>query len=228
MYSITDVLKTLPDNFVPIWYEPMFRGNAVQRIVSAHPECAWEKSWCSSPDPSNTSPLDFPETHSAYIGSEMNIKKLGEMESHAWAHTGFGLHSLNLGTLKMFNRAAKLYTDKLVFFSQHPTNIWVGTDLKKMNKTLISIKKQNIVLYSSKPVTRPFKSQKPPKILEPIDNDNVFNIDIAKLFSDDYTTFLEEYTQITDYFSLTPKPNAIRAFILRYLEREKHVSLAKS
>ena len=158
----------------------------------------------------------------------MNIKKLGEMESHAWAHTGFGLHSLNLGTLKMFNRAAKLYTDKLVFFSQHPTNIWVGTDLKKMNKTLISIKKQNIVLYSSKPVTRPFKLQKPPKILEPIDNDNVFNIDIAKLFSDDYTTFLEEYTQITDYFSLTPKPNAIRAFILRYLEREKHVSLAKS
>ena len=65
-------------------------------------------------------------------------------------------------------------------------------------------------------------------MLVPIDKDNVFNIDIAKLFSDDYTTFLEEYTQITDYFSLTPKPNAIRAFILRYLEREKHVSLAKS
>ena len=56
----------------------------------------------------------------------------------------------------------------------------------------------------------------------------MFLILISKLFSDDYTTFLEEYTQITDYFSLTPKPNAIRAFILRYLEREKHVSLAKS
>lgn len=228
MYYIADVLKSLPDNFIPIWYERMYRGNAVQRILSAHPECAWEKLWCSSPDPSIISPLDFPETHSAFTGSDENIEKLGEMESHAWAHTGFGLHDLETETLKTFVRAAKKHSDKLVFFSQHPTGVWtVMTEVQCVDWSLVSIKKQNIFLYSSKPFTRPFKDNRVPKV-EPIDQDNVFNIDIAKLFSDDYLTFLQEYNQIVSYFNLTPKTNAIRAFILRYLEREKHVSLAKS
>ena len=218
MYYIIDVLKALPNNFIPIWYNRMYRGNAVQRILSAHPECAWEKQWCSSPDPSNTSPLDFPETHSAYLGSEENIKNLGETESHAWAHTGFGLYDLERDTVLKFRQAAKQHVDKLVFFSQHPTGVL---------SDIISVKKQNIFLYSSKPFTRPFKNNRVPDVA-PIKKDNVFNIDIAKLFSDDYLTFLQEYNQIVSYFNLTPKPNAIRAFILRYLEREKHVSLAKS
>jgi len=227
MYYIIDVLKALPDNFIPIWYNRMYRGNAVQRILSAHLECAWEKAWCASPDPSNTSPLDFPETHSAYLGSEENIEKLGEMESHAWAHTGFGLHDLERNTILKFRQAAKQHVNKLVFFSQHPTGVWSNNKLKRADLSLISIKKQNIFLYSSKPFTRPFKDDRVPNAV-PIDKDNVFNIDIAKLFSEDYTTFLQEYNQIIEYFYLTPKTNAIRAFILRYLEREKHVSLAKS
>jgi|TARA_B100000073_G_scaffold330878_1_gene319739 hypothetical protein len=227
MYYIADVLKSLPDNFIPIWYERMYRGNAVQRILSAHPECAWEKLWCSSPDSSITSPLDFPETHSAFNGGDENLKNLGEMESHAWAHTGFGLHDLETETLKMFVKATRTYKDKLVFFSQHPTGVWSNSKLQRVDWSLVSIKKQNIFLYSSKPFTRPFKDNRVPNV-EPIDLDNVFNIDIAKLFNDDYLTFLQEYNQIVGYFNLTPKPNAIRAFILRYLEREKHVILAKS
>ena len=217
MYSRIDVLKALPDSFIPIWYEFMFRGNAVQRILSAHSECAWEKTWCSSPDPSNVYPLDFPETHLSYLGSDDNIKRLGESESHAWAHTGFGLHHLDQNTIKKFMQAAKTHKDKLVFFSQHPDE-----------EAIISIKKRNVFLYSSKPFTRPFKDKKLPQTVLPINKDNVFNIDIAKLFSDDYIIFLQEYNEIVDYFNFTPKPNAIRAFILRYLEREKHVSLAKS
>ena len=237
MYYIADVLKSLPDNFIPIWYERMYRGNAVQRILSAHPECAWEKEWCSSPDSSNTLPLDFPETHSAYLGGDENIEKLGEIESHAWAHTGFGLHDLERATIVKFKQAAKQHSDKLVFFSQHPTGVWSDNKfllsvsifnlLQHVDWSLVSIKKQNIFLYSSKPFTRPFKDNRVSNV-EPIGLDNVLNIDIAKLFSDDYLIFLQEYNQIVSYFNLTPKPNAIRAFILRYLEREKHVILAKS
>mgnify|MGYP000669100548 CR=1 FL=1 len=100
--------------------------------------------------------------------------------------------------------------------------------LFRSEEAIISIKKRNVFLYSSKPFTRPFKDKKLPQTVLPINKDNVFNIDIAKLFSDDYIIFLQEYNEIVDYFNFTPKPNAIRAFILRYLEREKHVSLAKS
>ena len=121
-----------------------------------------------------------------------------------------------------------------MFFSQHPTGVWSDNKLQLpypfwhcVDWSLVSIKKQNIFLYSSKTFTRPFKDNRVPNV-EPIDKDNVFNIDIAKLFSDDYVIFLQEYNHIVGYFNLTPKPNAIRAFILRYLEREKHVSLAKS
>ena len=128
MYSRIDVLKALPDNFIPIWYEFMFRGNAVQRILSAHSECAWEKQWCSSPDPSNTLPLDFPETHSAYLGSDENIKRLGESESHAWAHTGFRSSSFRLKTL--LRSSGKLLKHiKINLFSFH--NI--------QTKTLLSV-----------------------------------------------------------------------------------------
>ena len=213
MSSRADIVRALPNNFVPIWYYKLYRGNAVQRVLSAHPECAWEKDWCASLDSSNVSPLDFPETHSAYLGSDENIKRLGESESHAWAHTGFGLHHLTQDTIKKFRQAAKTHKDKLVFFSQHPDE-----------KTIISIKKRNVFLYSSQPFIRPFKDKQVPKKVLPIEHPAVFNIDIAKLFSDDYKTFLQEYCQIVDYFNFTPKTNAVRAFILRYLERERYIN----
>ena len=213
MYSRTDILSALPDNFIPIWYRSMFRGNAVQRILSAHPECAWEKEWCASSDPSNVSPLDFPETHEAFAGSEEMYEKLGKAESHAWAHTGFGLHDLSRETIKKFKRAIQTHSDKLVFFSLHPNS-----------DSIVGNNSRNVFLYSSEPFTRPFKVKRDTIVIPPIDHPSVFNIDIAKLFSDDYKTFLHEYSQIVDHFKFTPKTNAVRAFILRYLEREQYVS----
>jgi len=213
MYSRTDILRALPDNFIPIWYNFKFRGNAVQRILSAHPECAWEKDWCASPDPSNVSPLDFPETHDAFVGSEENYNVLGRIEAHAWAHTAFDLHDLDREKIKKFRQAAKTYKEKLVFFSLHPER-----------DSIVGNNKQNVFLYSSQPFTRNFKDKQAPKLVEPIDHSTVFNIDIAKLFSDDYRTFLQEYSQIVDHFKFTLRTNAVRAFILRYLERERHVS----
>jgi len=217
MYSISSVLKSLPQNFIPIWFSGKYRGAAVQRILSAHPESAWEKSWCSSLDDSTTHPLQFPESVDSFLGSKENYYYKGGFKSaHAWAHTGLSLHSADKATVKNFARLSLKYPTKLVFFAQHPTDF-----------SDIVVKKRNIFLFSSdfKELSkRPFKDINTLKKVEPINHPNVLNIDIARLFSSDYETFFNEYLQLVHYFDLTIQTNAVRAFILRYLERERYVS----
>jgi hypothetical protein len=33
------------DNFIPVWYTHGMRGNAIYRILAAHPEVYWDKNF---------------------------------------------------------------------------------------------------------------------------------------------------------------------------------------
>ena len=217
MYSISSILKSLPDNFIPIWFSGKYRGSAIQRILSAHPECVWEKSWCNSLDESTTHPLQFPESVDSFFGTTDNYRfKGGFKAAHAWAHTGLSLHSTDKTVVQNFARLSYNHTTKLVFFAQHPED-----------ESEIVIKKQNIFLYSSdfdSLAKRPFNDIHTLKRVQPINHANVLNIDISQLFSSDYETFFNEYLKLVLHFDLTIQTNAVRAFILRYLERERYIS----
>ena len=217
MFSISSILKSLPNNFIPIWFSGKYRGAAVQRILSAHPESVWEKSWCNSLDASTLHPLQFPECVDSFIGTTDNYKfKGGFKAAHAWAHTGLSLHSTDKTVVQNFARLSYKYPIKLVFFAQHPEDF-----------SDIVVKKRNVFLYSSdftELSKRPFKDINTLKKVKPIDHANVLNIDIAHLFSSDYETFFNEYLKLVSYFDLTIQTNAVRAFILRYLERERYIS----
>ena len=55
----------------------------------------------------------------------------------------------------------------------------------------------------------------------PKNSENVFNIDISKLFSPKRGEFDQEYAKIVNFFNFTPRFSSVRNFILQLLDREK-------
>ena len=217
MYSLEKTLKLFPNNFVPIWYALRYRGNAVNRIISAHLECVWNKKWNNTFDESVNSPLEFPNSFDSFNGDWSQYSRIGGMKaSYGWVHTNSGLHNFSdRGDIE--NLLQSNEPDKYVVFHSHIPE----------NKTLMTIKKYNIYLYCSDPSlvdNRPFKKKDLNYINKPFENDSVLSIDIAKLFSTDYEIFLNEYLKIVYYLDLTIRINSVRAFILRYNEREKFIA----
>jgi len=219
MYSFKKVLAALPDNYIVIWFSFGYRGHAVHRILSSHKESAWDPRWANNIDSTTVGALDFPETVSNFnLDNRMSYKM-----SAVTVHNTMSLMILDDPTVKELFKLKKIWHNKYIFITSHP-------DLILQNKQhnlrhLIPAKKHNIFLYCSdlNTLNRSFFTDNRDEVTLPHSADNVCSIDIAKLFSADYETFLEEYIMIVRWFDFTPRINAVRAFILRYLEREQYM-----
>ena len=210
MYSLKKVLAGLPDNYVVIWFSFGYRGHAVHRILSSHEESAWDPRWANNIDSTAVGPLDFPES----VSNFSQHHKMSYKMSAVTVHNNMSLMILDDSTVKELFKIRRFWPDHYIFITCHP-------DYK-----LISAKKHNIFLYCSdlNTLNRSFFTHNREEVVLPHSADNVCSIDIAKLFSTDYETFLEEYLMIVRWFDFTPRINAVRAFILRYLEREAYIA----
>jgi hypothetical protein len=216
-----DILHKLPPRIILIFYSHGFRGHAVTRILSCHPEAHWESKWSSGND-ERDNPLSFPEHVSGfefYRAEGVSIKK-----ASTFVHTGYYLEigraddSLRENFLSVYNLVKLLKdtkSDKYIFLNTHPHQKAVG--LEKVERP------KKVILYSELHADPRYGLWPDVQLNSLSPQENALNINIDKLFSSDYTEFEDEYLKAVKYFDFTPRINAVRAFILRYIERERHV-----
>jgi len=217
--EIRDIITNLPDRVVIIFYNSGFRGHCVTRILGSHKESYWHSTWSLNPDSGD--PLSFPEKQTHFTFP--HIKKLPLKKTFPLVHTGLffnindGEPKKRLSEIAEINVALSDGTERYIFLNSHPD----GTGLEYIKRH------KKVVLYSSSKKDNRFlidKDSFPVKLyntLKPLDD--ALNIDIDALFSLNYKEFESEYIKIVRYFDFTPRINAVRAFILRYLERERYV-----
>ena len=204
----TTFINKLPENYVPIFYSHGYRGNAVNRILSAHQECWFQQ-------------LGDPISWTSYwVKEPWHTDRTAQMTAHG--HLGI---EYNQGELDKWGQGTQailrcLQADikKLVFFQLHPDKwislettlrpcVWLwSSDCDAIQQRFNHIFNHPEIQFQvcSKAISLP----------------HVININIAKLFSNSYNEYIDEYEQLCHSLSLTPEPDRVRAFILRYNERE--------
>jgi len=212
MITLQTVLKNLPNNFIPISNTGQFRSHAVKRILSCHPESAWLVEWSNSFDSTCVSPLDWPECVDSF-GRDLELfTEEGYFCLYDKVHGGLGLHDLSKRNLRKLAITKQQFKDKFVFLDMHP---------KTEDASFFSINPNTVVCWASNVRSLAKRMYYSDVLDEPSNPVNgCFNIDISRLFSSSFDEFLEEYLHCVHHFDFTPRINAVRSFILRYLERE--------
>jgi len=217
-----DILHKLSPRIILIFYSHGFRGHAVTRILSCHPEAHWEPKW-SSGNLEHDNPLSFPESVSGfnfYIPSDISLKKASTfVHTGAYLEIGQNDKTLTKNILSVYNLSKLLKdtkSDKYIFLNTHPHQNAVGFEKVERPK--------KVILYSKSHLDPRYSLWTDKKLNSLSPQENALNIDIDKLFSADYIEFEDEYLKAVTYFDFTPRINAVRAFILRYIERERYIS----
>ena len=218
-----DILHKLPAKIILIFYMPGFRGHAVTRILSCHPESHWEPLWSYTDE--HDDPLSFPERVSGFTffkKDSISLKKASTLvHTGTFLQIGKANESIRSSLSSIWNLTNLIRDKKLnkyVFINTHPHGAAQG--LEKVERP------KKVILYSESTADRRFdfwedNFEVALRNLSP--QEDALNINIDALFSTDYKTFEEEYIKAVRYFNFTPRINAVRAFILRYLEREHYV-----
>jgi hypothetical protein len=199
-------------NFISIWCNHGMRGNAIYRILSAHPEVYWDKyihAGSKSQHPlhvaSNiTSIVGLPDND---IADKIGIWKMGYATYHTASLVG-GDQWMNV----LHSWISNSTNNKLLLFGI------INPYDRKLLK-LIGTNKPHIQVYGKLDRLRM-------KVIEykPSTNPLAYNLNINNLFSTDYITFETEYFKLIAHFNLTSCLNQVRAFILLVLEREDYIS----
>jgi len=211
--------KKLPSNFIPVVFDTGWRGHAFYRVFCAHSEVAWKQSLSGTLEPNCLTSLDYPETTSGFIGADTWTLKKAAIAVPG----GLGVYNKNIDST-VWNDNLQIFTDEckkeiIIPIHTHPQEIDIeSTDTKTIiwgyghpDADLIRrLEFFNIPIYS----------------IKPYELNHVYNVNIPYLFSSDYSLFETEYVSLINYFDFKPQLNRVRAFILRYLEREKHILLA--
>ena len=216
-----DILQKLPSRIVLIFYMHGFRGHAVSRILSCHPEAHWEPAWSSMYD-NRDDPLSFPENCSGFDFDTTEF--LSFKKASTLVHTGAYLE-IDVNDVDIRSSFSKVYnllnlikdkkSNKYIFLNTHPHHKALGFETIERPK--------KVILYSESQADPRYNLWTDRQLKNLTPQENALNINIDALFSSDYTLFETEYLKAVQYFDLTPRINAVRAFILRYLERERYV-----
>ena len=204
----TTFINKLPENYVPIFCSYGYRGNAVNRILSAHQECwfqqrgdpiSWTGYWVKEPWHTDRTAQMTAHCHSGLEHNQGELDKWGQ------------------GTQAIL-RCLQADIKKQVFFLLHPDKwlslettlrpcVWLwSSDCDAIQQRFNHIFDHPEIRFQvcSNAISLP----------------HVININVAKLFSNSYNEYIDEYEQLCHSLSLTPEPDRVRAFILRYIERE--------
>ena len=212
--------KAISSNkIIILWFKAGMRGNAIYRILSAHPEVFWDAKSQKFSNELIEHPLDLPNSVASFDIPALKSRWFG-VAKFRWAYSTYHTHAI---FLDIYNKelplvvsewiATKAYKHKKLFLICHPS------ELHNLYKDSIYNTKPHIWLYGTMN-----RFNKPIKYYAPSTNLLAYNLNIDALFSTDYLTFETEYFKLIAHFNLTSCLNRVRAFILLALEREQYIS----
>jgi hypothetical protein len=216
------------DNFISIWYSHGMRGNAIYRILAAHPEVYWntDNKLISSLNPLNIPSNVTSIENLAYgnsIATKIGIWKMGYTTYHScslFTQTCFTqvmyswAHNRNKILFCLVNPIVK--NNDGIYIVRYPTYKELGVSAKQYK--LIDPSNPHIWVYGTRD-----RLNMPKTYFSPSTNPLAYNLNVDALFSKDYVTFETEYYKLIAHFNLTSCLNDIRAFILLVLEREEYI-----
>lgn len=195
------VIEKYNFNVIFINYAPGFGGNAIRRIISASPEIYFQKD----------NPVRYPD----------NIE-------------GFVAHEWEEGFEKYFKKQhlTACHDDYLVYPPKKiKSNIELLTkfykDVKQKRVCLTTHKKDIHKVFNCKTIRTVGKFERAEFIfnfneyIEPVYANNVFNLEVNKLFSKNYDEFENEYFHLCSFLNIFPQINSVRSFILLWLEKQE-------
>ena len=198
MDKFINTLNEKDPNHWCILFAAGMRGNALARILAAHKESWWDNELMNlNSDPDLELPLQLSENQSSFLprpGHDFSTTYLAP-------DTTLNICPGNIKMIKPMLVKRQSNLDKYFFTLSHPFPHW------KVSRY--------IHIYASKQ-----NSKRPYNITKPIDDKNVINVDISKLFSYNRNEFNEEYIKLLNKFDLSALFTTVRNFILQMLDRE--------
>jgi hypothetical protein len=223
MFKNIDYTSIITKKTTIIWYSFGMRGNAILRILAAHPEVYWNPAIQKVSEEFIQHPLDLPETVANFNpmltpAENMNVWMVSYSTYHTVGYVNIaeGIGD-NITALIDTWVTSNSYKSKKLFLIAHP-NI-SNKKLSSSDYTLTLQKVPHIWVYGT--INRLKAS---PYYHTPSTNPNAYNLNIDALYSTDYATFETEYYKLIAHFNLTSCLNRVRAFILLNLERDRYIS----
>lgn len=233
----------IEEKSVYLFYPTSGRGNAVDRIITAHTEDFWwDKCLTGYDDDYNfiQSPLDYTENSKGQYFS--TAQAYCKTIVH-FPHLMYFLHSdqYNLNNNITYDSIQTFLSNELESFDiQNKKLLKSFLDSGKKivvpshlnTNTMYNLFQTNVPiihLWADKDYFegRNFYKKNIPKtfsiFFKPyLSEKNILNIEVSKLFSDDWYEYSNEYDKLYDFLNFKKsRKNAVRAFILAYLERNK-------
>jgi hypothetical protein len=213
-----DYISIINKKATIIWYAFGMRGNAMLRILSAHPEVYWNATLQKNSEEFIQHPLELPETVAGFNPIPNHVNDISKwMFSYSTYHTLGGIDNKDINVLINAWVTSNSYKSKKLFLISHPNinkkKLFISDYLLTMDKT------PHIWIYGHSNRLNAL-----PCYYSPSNNPQAYNLNIDNLFSTDYITFETEYYSLIAHFNLTSCLNDVRAFILLVLEREQYIS----
>ena len=208
------------DNFLAIWCNHGMRGNAIYRILAAHPEVYWPSKlkvyWDKYAHESGNllHPLHVSSNITSINGLADNdiADKIGAWKMGYATHHTASLVGSEQWSKVLYSWVSNSTNNKLLLFGI------INPYDRKLTK-LVGTNKPHIQVYGKLDRLGMEVKEYAPSI-----NPQAYNLNISNLFSTDYITFETEYFKLINRFNLTSCLNQVRAFILLSLERENYIS----
>jgi hypothetical protein len=199
--NLDKLIRTYKDKIIFISFAGNYGGHAVRRIISASPEVYY-------PD----DPIRYPDNLEGFIAHDFKTtwQKDFVKQHLASCHEDFIEYPpLNFDdTLNLYKIIKKI---NMICIKTHDLNI--------------HDKFQNLVVrvVGKEPDRKIRINPNNPKHVDMVYKNNVINLNINNLFSQNYDEFEAEYLNLCSKLNIFPQINSVRSFILLWLEKQKRL-----
>jgi len=220
--DIIEFINKYPQKFKILCVKGGFFGSLVYRIiVGSDNKFVWKPEFASPVAKEVLKPLEWPvKTEGFAIYDLDNIEKAYNCfkeQQLASVHIGVKL----LEALEDCESLAKLNEkNKLLLLKTHDLDCH-----KILNCEIIRVYGSLNIFHNPAETTL---RQSNSRYFDPIYQDNVYNLEVCNLVSDNFEIFLYEYLKLCNHLDINININNVRAFILLLLERIKRFQLTLS
>lgn len=216
--KIQAVINKFPNSYCLLEAPKGMFGSLVYRIIAASSDkIIWNSSFCGSVE--DLTPLEWPRYQEGFLIYNIgkNTYKVFKESHLAAAHISLPL----LENMYYQDFKSKSNFKQILLIKSHLTDLHQTYNCKVFRLTG-SLK--NIVPYNTHKGIR----SKQELEFRPIQSDNVYNINVEKLLSEDYEIYEKEYLSLCKNLDTLPNINNVRQFILLMRDKLKRYHLSLS
>jgi hypothetical protein len=220
--KLFSLIKKHENNIIFVSYPKGYGGHLVTRIISASPEIYFESDSIKYPDDCE----GFPSVFDKYIDiHQFKAQHLCTVDCNRGNFPFFREARLEKVIEEKYNNpeAKKIMNSNLNYFLNN---------LDKNRLFCVPTHEENIheefdgkVVRIVGDIDRHLLFSKPRPSLQPVYQENVINLELNKLISDNYKEYEDEYLQLCFSLNIFPQINSVRAFILLWTEKQRRYFL---